>query len=534
MQADFIIIGAGSAGCVLANRLSENAKNTVVLLEAGSPDKKPEIHIPGAYGNLHRTSVDWQFWTEPQPYLDDRKIYLPRGRVLGGSSSTNAMAYVRGNKRDFDDWASLGNDGWSYQDVLPYFKKSECNRDVDNDYHGQKGPLHVQYGESPSELSPLFIKACTESGLPINQDYNGAEQLGCQMLQFTIQNGQRQSTAAAFLKPIMHRANLSVYTNAHVSRIIFQDKKAVAVEFIRNGKIETIRANKEILLSAGTFQSPQILLLSGVGSREALQKHAIPVVHDLQGVGQNLHDHIWSGVSGSSNLASGNSLLKPWPKTKAILQYLFRKTGPLCNSPLEANAFWSTTNEDRPDIQFHFVPLGIAPDYSTDIYDLKTYRKTDGFGILSILLKPKSRGCVTLKSNNPFDHPSIQPNFLEHEEDLTVLMKGMRKAAQIASSTAFSGSCAIEVPALDATDECLIAHIKKSLETLYHPVGTCKMGMDEWSVVNRTLNVHGIDGLRVIDASIMPIITSGNTNAATIMIAEKAADLILNTWDKVS
>jgi choline dehydrogenase len=530
MLADFIIIGAGSAGCVLANRLSENPRHRVVLLEAGEPDKKPEIHIPAAYGNLHRSSVDWQFWTEPQPHVDNRKIYLPRGKVLGGSSSTNAMAYVRGNRQDFDDWAAMGNKGWSYADVLPYFKKSEHNETYADAFHGQNGPLHVSYCRQPSELAGHFLNGCVEAGIPANGDYNGTEQLGSHLLQFTIKNGARQSTAKAFLTPILSRKNLEVLTGSQVTRIAIEDGKAVAVEFIRKGKKERIEAAQKIIVSAGAFQSPQILLLSGIGEPVTLQKLGIPVVHPLPGVGKNLHDHIWSGVSGWSRLPGGNTLLQPWPMTKAIVQYLFGKNGPLRNSPLEANAFWSSEGADRPDIQFHFVPLGIAPDYSTDIYDLKTYRKQDGFGILSILLKPKSRGFVGLHSADPFAAPLIQPSFLSDAADLDKLLQGMRKAMDIATTAAMGNVGEVEIPRKDWTDEQLIVHVKRSLETLYHPVGTCKMGQDDQAVVDEQLQVHGLKGLCVADASIMPEITSGNTNAATIMIAEKAADLLLSNY----
>ena len=529
MTFDYVIIGAGSAGCVLANRLSEDSSCRVLLIEAGGPDNKLEIQIPGAYTKLNRSSVDWAFWTEPQTALNNRSIFIPRGKTLGGSSSTNAMAYVRGNKNDFDEWASLGNTGWSYADVLPYFKKSENHEQFGGDeYHGVGGPLNVTLAKEPSALGAQFIESCASAGIPANPDYNGAEQLGAGMLQYTIRKNRRHSAAAAFLKPALRRSNLTVRTHTRVKNILIEHGKAVGVEVItKHSDTERINCSREVILSAGAIQSPHILMLSGIGEPSELRRQGLDVRVPLPGVGKNLQDHVWSGISAHSVLPTGNSVLKTVPMAKALLQQLLFRSGPLSNSPIEANAFLkSDATLLRPDIQFHFAPIGMY-DYATDLYNINTFSKMDGFGIMSILIRPESRGYIGLRSSKPHDPPVIQPNLLSDPRDMEVLLAGMQKAITVMLSNPLAGYSVDGIVFPERLDAAsLIAHIRQSAETLYHPVGTCSMGDHAQAVVDAQLRVHGVKQLRVVDASVMPTIVSGNTNAATIMIAERAADLI--------
>ena len=527
---DYIIIGAGSAGCVLANRLSENPANSVLLLEAGGPDKKMEIHIPAAYGNLHRTEVDWGFSTEPQKHVNNRRIYLPRGKALGGSSSTNAMAYVRGNSADYDEWASLGNQGWAYKDVLPYFKKSEHNEDISNEFHGKNGLLnvtHAKYFQTP--YAQAFVDACVETGIPENKDYNGAKQEGAGSFQFTIKDGKRHSVATAFLKPAMSRPNLTVITQAFVKQVLIENERATGVEYITaNKSTAKVSASKEVILSAGSFQSPQILMLSGIGDADELKAQGISVKRALAGVGKNLQDHLFHFISSLSLQQEGfNHHLKPMNQIIDLLKWLITHKGPLTVSPLEAYAFFAINGAKNVNLQFHFAPLTIGSAEGIDPYNPKTYPTVDGYTILPSLIKPKSRGYVALKSTNPLDAPLIQPNFLSEEDDLQILVTGTKKALEVMNAKAFSPYRKAIVSPVDQTEAGIIEYIKMNVETIYHPIGTCKMGSDEMAVVNDRLQVHGIEGLRVVDASIMPVIVSGNTNAATIMIAEKAADMIL-------
>lgn len=532
MKYDYIIIGAGSAGCVLANRLSESTENQVLLIEAGGKDTKMEIHIPGGYPKLHRSGVDWGFWTEPQSHVYDRRIYLPRGKTLGGCSSTNAMAYVRGNRGDYDTWAALGNVGWGYDDMLRYFKKSENNEQINDGFHAKGGYLNVSYPQKfKSPFADAFVEACKEVGIAENHDCNGASQEGAGLIQFTIKDVKRNSTAQAFLKPVMNRPNLKVMVNSPTKQILIENDRAVGVE-IFTGKTTTEKfyANKEVILSAGSFASPQILMLSGVGDAEELKKQGVTLKKELAGVGKNLQDHLFMAVSSLTDQTSGNSRLPMMAQAQDILNYFLFKKGVLTISPLEACAFVKLDkNLANPNFQLHFAPFHLGDDYQTDLYNIDTFPRTDGFTILPTLLKPKSRGTVGLRSGNVQDAPVIQPNFLSAEEDLAALVQGTKLAIEIMQTKAFAPLSKQLITPPNRSDDGIIDHIKRQLETVYHPVGTCKMGNDAMAVVNDKLQVFGIEGLRVIDASIMPEIVSGNTNAPTIAIAEKGADMVLRT-----
>jgi choline dehydrogenase len=531
---DYIIIGAGSAGCVLANRLSEDPSVSVLLIEAGGKDSKLQIHIPAAYGELNYSDVDWGLHTEPQAHVDNRKMYQPRGKTLGGSSSTNAMAYVRGHRDDYDIWAKMGAKGWHYDAVLPYFKKSENNEQHDDAFHGQGGLLNVTEAKYyRTELADAFVAACVEKGLPETSDYNGAQQEGVGHFQFTIKDAKRHSTATAFLKPVLDRKNLTVFTKTHVKKVIIENDRAIGVEILRGGKTEKISVKKEVLLSAGAFGSPQILMLSGIGAKDELRRQDIELKKELQGVGKNLHDHLMSGMSCLTTYSGTmNNAMKPLNKIGHLLNYAVSKKGPLTISPLETNAFLkSDPSLSQPDLQLFFVPfhMGNEDDIAngSEFYKPETYPKTNGFTALSVLLQPESRGFVSLRSNDPMAAPIIQPNYLAAENDRALLVKGFKIVRDIVFANAFNNyRTQLNFPQKSDSDEAILAHIRRTVECVYHPVGTCKMGQDELSVVDENLRVHGIAGLRVIDASVMPRIVSGNTNAACIMIGEKGADLV--------
>ncbi len=525
-QYDYIIVGAGSAGCVLAHRLSQDPNNRVLLLEAGGKDRNPFIHMPAGVGQLIKTSwVNWAFETAPEAQLQNRQLYWPRGKVLGGSSAINGMVYIRGHHTDYDEWAALGCKGWAFQDVLPYFKKSERFCGGETEYHGINGPLDVTLGSSGHPLFELFLQAGREAGYPATDDFNGPQQEGIGPYHLTITpRGRRCSTAYAFLNPARQRSNLDIATHAHTTRILFDGKKAVGVEFRHKKMLQQALATREVILSAGVVQSPQILMLSGIGDGQLLQRFGIPVLQHNPNVGQNLQDHLDIGIQHHvTQPVTMYSLTKPHNALKTLLQFFLFGQGMGKTNGLEAGAFLKTRPElEKPDVQLHFIPAFMI-DHARDT--------GPGHGMMmhACQLRPESRGYVSLYSNDPFAAPLIRPNFLAAEKDLQVMVAAVKIARRIFAAEAFNairGEEFLPGPAVQS-DEDIADYIRRSGESVYHPVGTCKMGVDEKAVVDLQLRVKGIQHLRVVDASIMPTLIGGNTNATSIMIAEKAADLIL-------
>lgn len=521
---DYIIVGAGSAGCVLANRLSADPAVSVLLLEAGGRDRNPFIHMPAGLPKLVQAKyLNWDYYTEPQANLEGRRLWWPRGKVLGGCSAINAMCYTRGQPQDYDAWQCAGASGWGWQDVLPYFRKAENNERGEDAFHGVGGPLNVADLRYHNVLSEAFIAAAAAAGHPLNQDFNGAFQEGVGLYQVTQKAGQRCSTATAYLYPARHRPNLHVITGAIATRIEIQSGRATALHCRRGNDEHRVEAKQEILLSGGAINSPQLLLLSGIGPVEQLQRFDVPVVLDLPGVGRNLQDHLDICTLVEVTRAVTYDM-GPLREALVALHYLFDRNSLGSTNAAEAGAFLRSPHApaDRPDVQLHFVPA-LLDDHGRN--------KLPGRGmtIHACNLRPQSRGWLELRSSNPFDKPLLQPNYLAEVADLDVMVDALRMSQEIFSAQPFAQwrGRSIFPDAETRTDADLRNFIRRKAETIYHPVGTCRMGTDESAVVDPELRVHGVEGLRVIDASVMPTLVSGNTNAPVIMIAEKAADMIL-------
>ena len=509
---DYVIVGAGSAGCVLAARLSEDPDVKVALLEAGGPDTAPEIHTPAAFPAVFKSSLDWDLLGEQEPGLGNRRLYLPRGRVLGGSSSINAMIYIRGNRADYDEWAAMGLEGWGYDDVLPYFKRAEDNERGEDIYHGVGGPLGVSDSRSMHPLVDTMIEAAQQAGHEHNPDFNGARQEGVGRFQLTQRGGMRCSCSVAYLNPARGRPNLEILTGAMTTRVLFEGDRAVGVEIVREGDVEEIRAQREVILSAGSYQSPVLLMLSGIGPADDLAPLGIEVRENLP-VGENLQDHC---MAQANYLTDEPSLfMAVTPENIALLESEGR--GPLTSNIPEAGAFFRTRpGLEAPDIEFHFAPSMFFDEGLTAPHD-------HGYCFGPVVVKPTSRGRVMLRAPLPDSKPRVLSNFLTTTEDRDSMEAGVRMAMEIAEQPALK---AVErgpylVPASDSKED-IWAFIERATQTVYHPTSSCSMGQ----VVDAELRVYGTDGLRVVDASVMPTITRGNTNAPTIMIAEKAADLI--------
>lgn len=528
---DYVVVGGGSAGCVLAARLSENPLIKVCLLEAGPVDSHPMIRMPLGIAYMMRSKkLNWNFHTEAEPTLANRRLFWPRGKMLGGSSSSNAMCYTRGHASDYDEWARLGNVGWSYQDVLPYFRRAEHHERGADAFHGTGGPLNVANLRSPNVLTSAFVTAGTQVGIPRNDDFNGAEQEGVGIFQVTQKNGRRCSTASGYLGMAKRRRNLTIITGAQARRVVFRGDTAVGVEYQRGGKLHVVHAAMEVILSAGAIQSPQILMLSGIGDRVQLQAHGIHAVAHLPGVGKNLRDHLDVIVVNSCTqpvsigITPGNVLRWPWE----LIRYFCGRRGLFTSNAAEGGGFVkSRPDEAVPDLQFHFSPLKLSR-HGLDM----DYLYGDGYSLHVCCLRPKSVGEIRLASANPLEAPQIIANYLTHPDDMETMVRGVQLARLVLAAPAFDGYRGRELmpTVLCEGGDKIRQFIRERAETIYHPVGTCKMGQDAMAVVDSQLRVHGVRQLRVVDASIMPTLIGGNTNAPTVMIAEKASELIKQAW----
>ncbi|WP_104205426.1 GMC family oxidoreductase [Billgrantia saliphila] len=521
---DYVIVGAGSAGCVLANRVSEDPGVSVLLLEAGGADWNPWIHVPvGYFKTMHNPSTDWCYLTDPDEGIKGRQLQWPRGKVLGGSSSLNGLLYIRGQREDYDDWAAAGNVGWDYDSVLPYFKKSECQERGADEYHGADGPLHVSDLRLRREIAERFIEAAKVAGIPENPDVNGATQEGVGYFQQTSYKGFRCSTAKAFLRPALKRRNLTLIKHAHCQRLLLEGKRVVGVEYRQGGQTNRVKANHEVLLSSGAIGSPQILQCSGIGDPGHLKEVGVECLHELPGVGENLQDHLQVRLVFKTRCRTLNDEVRhPLMKLAVGTQYLLTRTGPLTLAASQVCVFTrSREGLERPDIQFHMQPLS-ADKPAEGVHPFSAFTAS------VCQLRPTSRGSIRIISPDAGVYPSIRPNYLNTEEDCRVAVDAIKVARRIATQAPLAEVITGEyVPGPDyQSDEQLLDAARQFSQTIYHPAGTCKMGHDPLAVVDDRLRVHGLEGLRVVDASIMPAIVSGNTNAPTIMIAEKAADII--------